>query len=348
MDEPIIVKREKKSRSGFVNFLKYLLIILNLFILIAGLGSLAVGIWIVVDKRSMEYIVGSNLYTSSAYILIAVGAWMIIMAFVGCFGALKEIKCILITYFVCTLVLFLLMSIAGILGFVFKDHLLQANSSIDSPVKDYLQEAMITSLRTQYGQNRRKSDIWVTEAWDYTQTTFSCCAVTDLNENREDDTASKRDTSGSRKHQPAPIKINETLNFRAWQSSNWFKLQNDYPRERVPRSCCVKCADLWSDGYCAMDDQGEVQDRDPRMIVCETQCPEATDEFVNLNMCQGTSAEALLVWPKDVYLNTKGCYPMLVKEMKISAILLGSVGIGVAILLFVSMVCSVCLYRFLD
>ena len=58
---------------------------------------LGVGIWTCVDHASMQELLGTNLYMSSAYILIATGVVVILISFFGFLGALKEIKCMLLT-----------------------------------------------------------------------------------------------------------------------------------------------------------------------------------------------------------------------------------------------------------
>ena len=58
---------------------------------------MAVGIWTCVDHAYMEQLLGTNLYMSAAYILIATGVVVILVSFLGCLGAVKEIKCMLLT-----------------------------------------------------------------------------------------------------------------------------------------------------------------------------------------------------------------------------------------------------------
>ena len=58
---------------------------------------MAVGIWTCVDHASMERLLGTNLYMSAAYILIATGIVVVLVSFFGCLGAVKEIKCMLLT-----------------------------------------------------------------------------------------------------------------------------------------------------------------------------------------------------------------------------------------------------------
>lgn len=45
----------------------------------------------------MERLLGTDLYVSSAAILIATGCVVTFVSFLGCLGAFKEIKCMLLT-----------------------------------------------------------------------------------------------------------------------------------------------------------------------------------------------------------------------------------------------------------
>lgn len=45
----------------------------------------------------MARLLGSDLYVSSAVILVTSGGLVICVSFLGCIGAFKEIKCLLLT-----------------------------------------------------------------------------------------------------------------------------------------------------------------------------------------------------------------------------------------------------------
>ncbi|KAI7813773.1 CD81 antigen [Triplophysa rosa] len=55
------------------------------------------------------------------YILIAVGAVMMFVGFLGCYGAIQESQCLLGTFFACLVILFACEVAAGIWGFMNKD-----------------------------------------------------------------------------------------------------------------------------------------------------------------------------------------------------------------------------------
>lgn len=57
---------------------------------------LAVGIWVAVGADSFKQIITDNpAIFNAVYIIIAVGALLLIVGFLGCCGAIKESKCLL-------------------------------------------------------------------------------------------------------------------------------------------------------------------------------------------------------------------------------------------------------------
>lgn len=57
---------------------------------------LVMGVYTVVDKPYLETLLGTQVYATAAYIIIGVGVVAFFVSFLGCFGALKEIKCMLL------------------------------------------------------------------------------------------------------------------------------------------------------------------------------------------------------------------------------------------------------------
>ena len=66
----------------------------------AGLCILAVGIWLRVDPDIGDKLGGGqqlgNVHTG-AYVLIALGAFISLVGFLGCCGAMKESQCMLVS-----------------------------------------------------------------------------------------------------------------------------------------------------------------------------------------------------------------------------------------------------------
>lgn len=107
----------------------------------------AIGVWTLVDRSFMERLLGSNLYVTSASILIAAGIIVAFISFLGSLGAYKgndvsfcqnwfltfykqsncfflfvsEIRFMLLVFFVLLFLIFILMLVGGILGYVFRN-----------------------------------------------------------------------------------------------------------------------------------------------------------------------------------------------------------------------------------
>ncbi|XP_064803351.1 tetraspanin-8-like [Oncorhynchus masou masou] len=91
--------------------IKYLLFAFNLLFWISGCIILGVSIYLKVNPVFGRLLPGLNL-------LIAVGAIITVLGFLGCFGAIRESRVMLMLFFVGLLLIFILLVIAGILGAV--------------------------------------------------------------------------------------------------------------------------------------------------------------------------------------------------------------------------------------
>ncbi|CAG0903731.1 unnamed protein product [Darwinula stevensoni] len=110
----------------------------------------------------LESLLGTQLFLSAAYILIVTGAVVVLLAFLGCCGAIKEVKCMLLTYSTLLFLLFVVLLVAGILGYVFRG---RVEESIDGAMKKALME-----------YDDEKADP-IKIAWDDAQRKFKCCGI---------------------------------------------------------------------------------------------------------------------------------------------------------------------------
>merc|ERR1712126_642527 len=132
------------------NFVKYNLFLTNFIVFILGIVTLGFGIWILVDKPSFldlftdaqdildEHKVDTSgfdlgVYASAPVILIVVAVIVSLIAFFGCFGALKESKCLLITYFVILLAIFITAIVGAVLIF---------QGNFENEIKEPLEESI--------------------------------------------------------------------------------------------------------------------------------------------------------------------------------------------------------------
>ncbi|XP_036155405.1 tetraspanin-8 isoform X4 [Myotis myotis] len=89
---------------------------------LCGILILALAIWLRVSKFEQEFVTedgGMHPYVA-VNILIAVGSIIMILGFLGCCGAMKESRCMLLVFFICLLLILLLQVAAGILGVTYR------------------------------------------------------------------------------------------------------------------------------------------------------------------------------------------------------------------------------------
>ncbi|XP_074523299.1 CD81 antigen-like [Halichoeres trimaculatus] len=114
--------------EGCTKFIKYLLFFLNFIFWLAGGVILGVALWLRHEPQITSLLnqdfQGSpppQTFYISAHILIAVGAVMMVVGFLGCYGAIQESQCLLGTFFACLVILFACEVAAGIWGFMNRD-----------------------------------------------------------------------------------------------------------------------------------------------------------------------------------------------------------------------------------
>ncbi|XP_071955386.1 CD151 antigen-like isoform X2 [Antedon mediterranea] len=142
---------------------KIVLFITNLIFWITGIILLGVGIWVTIDKTSLEFL--TLFYHPSlkvlAYTLIGVGGFVTILGFIGCFGACHEQKWMIITYFIVVLLLLLVEIVCVILVFAFQ-----------SEVEKYVGDQLDDSVQKEYGLDGYDD---VTTSIDALHITLKCC-----------------------------------------------------------------------------------------------------------------------------------------------------------------------------
>ncbi|XP_041853061.1 tetraspanin 35 [Melanotaenia boesemani] len=155
---------------GCFGFLKVMMFAFNGIIFLAGATILGVGIWVKVDSGSVLSFLGKIEQAPAAlsqllnvgYLLIAIGALLVIIGFLGCCGAIKESKCMLLLFFIIVLLVFIAEVAGAIVILAFRPLADQLISQVGT--------AAVASIRKDFGRNPD-----VTGLWNSTMSTLSCC-----------------------------------------------------------------------------------------------------------------------------------------------------------------------------
>ncbi|XP_029102830.1 tetraspanin-1-like [Scleropages formosus] len=148
-------------------FLRTVMIVFNAIIFLAGNIILGLGIWVKVESESLVKVLwntedtpeGANPVFHMGYLLIAVGAVLLVMGFLGCCGAMKESPCMLLLFFVIVLLIFIAEVAGVVMIFIF-----------NTRVEELINKLALESIREDYGT---KFDL--TGLWNSIMEVLNCC-----------------------------------------------------------------------------------------------------------------------------------------------------------------------------
>uniref|UniRef100_A0A3B3DR63 Tetraspanin n=1 Tax=Oryzias melastigma TaxID=30732 RepID=A0A3B3DR63_ORYME len=114
--------------AGCTKCIKYMLFFFNFIFWLAGGAILGMALWLRHDNQTSKLLIlqfenqpAPSTFYISVYILIAVGAVMMLVGFLGCYGAIQESQCLLGTFFFFLVILFACEVAAALWGFMNKD-----------------------------------------------------------------------------------------------------------------------------------------------------------------------------------------------------------------------------------
>ncbi|CAL8386637.1 unnamed protein product [Boreogadus saida] len=137
--------------------IKYLLFFFNFLFWVSGCIILGVSIYLKVSKDG-------NVVTGEALpgvdLMIAIGVIIMLLGFLGCCGAIRENRCLLLLFFISLLLIFIMLLAAGIVAAVFKEK-----------VTDWTKERLNDLVPLQDQKDEIKTDVQKLEA------ELKCCGL---------------------------------------------------------------------------------------------------------------------------------------------------------------------------
>ncbi|XP_044730906.1 CD151 antigen-like [Chrysoperla carnea] len=186
-------RKTRDSGCCSVNFLKYVLHLYNMVFVITGAIVLGIGIWTILEKHQYISLLSSGTYAAAAYIFVAAGSLVLIVALLGCCSVLKENRPLLISYIFLLLFIFLLEAMVGIMSYIYRE---QLNAELEQTLNTtFLESYAIDPHRTKaidlMQQEYKCCGAIRFEDWEYSQafkenktkypTPDSCCKTPSLN-----------------------------------------------------------------------------------------------------------------------------------------------------------------------
>lgn len=144
-------------------WIKYCLFSINFFIWVGGVCLVIIGIWARLEKAKRGSF--DNLSLDPAFFLLVVGCVMFCISLFGCFGSLREDICLLKSFGVVVVVVFVIEVFFGVLTVFFIQHVRQN-------LLHFLHSGIVS-----YQDN---SELKV--SMDYLQKRFSCCGGESYND----------------------------------------------------------------------------------------------------------------------------------------------------------------------
>lgn len=141
--------------------IKYTLFLFNFFFVITGIIILCVGLTVQGIYHSYSDFLDHQFFTLPVF-LIVIGSIIFFVAFFGCYGAMRENYCMILTFCGLLTIIFILELSAGITGYILK-------SSTSDLIMSTLKPTMIDYV------NPDKKHITV--GWDNIQQNFACCGL---------------------------------------------------------------------------------------------------------------------------------------------------------------------------
>jgi tetraspanin-4 len=140
----------------------------NVIFWLLGCAVLGIGIWLQVSKGQYASLAPSLNFLSATVLCIGAGVLILVIGFFGCCGAIMENQCMLLTYFILVILIFLLEIVASVLAFVFRNE-------IDNRVKKELLEGIRKKWVPLVSSGQGEEGL--TEGWAYVQQQLECCGV---------------------------------------------------------------------------------------------------------------------------------------------------------------------------
>ncbi|XP_073245177.1 tetraspanin-4-like [Porites lutea] len=147
--------------EGAAKIIKFLVVFFNFIFFVFGIVLIGVGAWTLIKFGDYVTLTDSIPYATGSKVTIAAGCLIALISFMGCCGAWKENRCMLVIFFICLLVILALEIAGAALAYKYR-------GDFDKE----LDEGVVKEMREHYGEDGSEG---TTKAWDTLQREEKCC-----------------------------------------------------------------------------------------------------------------------------------------------------------------------------
>ncbi|XP_049579788.1 tetraspanin-18B-like [Syngnathus scovelli] len=154
-------RRGTNMSGDLMSCVKYTMIIMNSFFVLVGVLVIGVALLILLGTKSLGLFLEEHSF-NHIYFFMVIGAFLFILGFLGCAGALRESRSLVLVYFVLLGVLFLAELSAGVFTFL----------RWDAFSNETLKNRLLKDFDIEVENPSRFSKVWRD-----VMTEFQCCGV---------------------------------------------------------------------------------------------------------------------------------------------------------------------------
>lgn len=157
------------GKGGFSSYscVKCVFFAFNVIFWLLGCAVLGIGIWLQVSKGPYASVAPSFNFLSATVLCITAGVLILIIGFFGCCGAIMDNQCMLLTYFMLVVVIFMLEIVSSVLAFIYR-------IEIEVTVRNELLEGIKQSY-PKPGSGEEEEGL--VRGWGTVQSSLQCCGV---------------------------------------------------------------------------------------------------------------------------------------------------------------------------
>ncbi|XP_046355525.2 tetraspanin-18-like isoform X1 [Haliotis rufescens] len=195
------------------NCLRLSLIFYMLYLVAVGYIFLRKGVWLLItDSKTDPHL--DNPIQVAAYFIIMAGVAVVLLAFCGCCGAIRQNRSVLSGFGSVLLIVSILLCVVSGIWFTYRHMLIP-----------YFMDFMHNGLKNQYGMDTESNpeNSVVTSLWDLVQQELNCCGISDNSSSEQ----------------------NRSWEFYTTNTQWYLEMQNDsLSQQKVPHSCCDPEGDM--------------------------------------------------------------------------------------------------------